>query len=222
MSIKGVIFDFIGTTVIEKDPSVLNRCFAGAFNDHDVMAGIEIIKANRGKDKKEMIEEILKQSGFPLDLTQPILQSFRIHLQNKLDNFLENKGAGNAFNFLKKRKIVIGLGSGLPRDIFEAIFNHVGWKENSFDYIGVAEETGRGRPYPDMILGMMKKLNLRSDQMLKVGDTVADIQEGRNANVMTAAILSGTQDEKEIINSQPDFIIRSLTDLVQIFRSQQV
>ena len=37
-----------------------------------------------------------------------------------------------------------------------------------------------------------------------------------NAKVMTAAILSGTQDEKEINNSHPDFIVRSLKELKQI------
>ena len=222
MSIKGIIFDFIGTTVIEKDPAVLNRCFVEAFNDHNVTIAIELIKENRGKDKKEMINEILSQQNFPLHLTEQILQSFCVHLQNNLDNFYENKGAGDIFIYLKERKILTGLGSGLPRDIFENIFTHIGWREDYFDYIGIAEETGRSRPYPDMILDMMKKLNLHNDEMLKVGDTLADIQEGKNAKVMTVAILSGTQNEKEIIKSEPDFTIRSLKELRQILNGRQV
>ncbi|MGZ8518400.1 MAG: HAD family hydrolase [Chitinophagaceae bacterium] len=42
-----------------------------------------------------------------------------------------------------------------------------------------------------MILDMLKKFSLQKEQFLKVGDTVADILEGKNAGVKTAAILSG-------------------------------
>lgn len=108
------------------------------------------------------------------------------------------------------------MGTGLTRDTFEKIFYHLNWDVPGFDYIGIAAETGRGRPYPDMILDLMKKCNLQQDEFLKIGDTVADIQEEKNANVFTVAILSGTPIEKEIILQQPDFIFHSLTQLKEI------
>ena len=117
---------------------------------------------------------------------------------------------------MKARKVIIGLGTGLPRDTFEKIFNHLRWSRKQFDYIGIAEETGKGRPHPDMILDMLEKCRLQASELLKVGDTVADIQEGKNAKVPTAAILSGTQSEKDIISEQPDFIIRHLSELRKI------
>jgi phosphonoacetaldehyde hydrolase len=217
MRIKAILFDFIGTTVIEKDPSILNNCFVKAFNDHNVNVGIESIKANRGRDKKEMIDRLLSALNYPLHHTHAVLDSFENHLKNNLDNFYANEGAAELLYYLKERKILIGLGTGLPRATFETILNHVGWKTDTFDYIGIAGETGRGRPYPDMIFDTMKKFSLRNDELLKVGDTVADVREGKNAKVMTVAILSGTQDEKDIISSQPDFTIRSLHELKQIF-----
>jgi phosphonoacetaldehyde hydrolase len=213
MKIKAVMFDFIGTTVIEKDPSILNRCFVEAFGDHNVIVGTELIKANRGKDKKEMIGGILAQFNFPSTLTEPVLHSFKMHLENNLQNFYQAEGASELIQYLKERNIWVGLGTGLPRDIFQRIFDHLGWQTNSFDYLGIAEETGRGRPYPDMIVDMLKKLNLRNDELLKVGDTIADVLEGKNAKVMTAAILSGTQGEQEILSSQPDLVIRSLKEI---------
>ena len=54
----------------------------------------------------------------------------------------------------------------------------------------------------------------------KCGDTIADIQEGKNAGVLTAAILSGTQNEREIAQQQPDFIIHSLAELQNIVADQ--
>ena len=107
MRIKAILFDFIGTTLIEKDPSVLNNCFVKAFNDHKVNVGIELIKGNRGKDKKEMIEAILSALNYPLHLTNAVLDSFKIHLKNNLGNFRENEGATDLFYYLKERKILI-------------------------------------------------------------------------------------------------------------------
>ena len=216
MAIKAVLFDFIGTTVIEKDPSVITRCFVSAFKDHGVQVAASMIKAHRGKDKRNMVGIVLSEKGLPLTLTEPVLHSFQSHLQSSLDNFGTNEGADDMIRFLKERKILVGLGSGLSRDMFEAILHHVGWNENAFDYIGIAEEIGKSRPDPAMLLDVMAKLHLKNDELLKVGDTVADVEEGKNAKVKTVAILSGTQDEKEILRANPDFKIRSLNELKQM------
>jgi len=216
MDIKAVLFDMIGTTVIEKDPSLITSCFVDAFNDHSIGIERSTIKAHRGKDKRVMVGTVLSEKGLSLTLTESILQSFQNHLQSSLDNFGKNEGADEIIAYLKDRKILVGLGSGLSRDMFEAILDHVGWNEADFDYVGIAEEIGKSRPDPAMLFDVMRKLNIRSDELLKVGDTVADVQEGKNAKVKTVAILSGTQGEKEIVDAGPDFIIRSLIEIKKI------
>ena len=216
MHIKGVLFDFMGTTANEKDPTMIHRCFVKAFRDHGVEVADDTIKRNRGKDKKEIVSAILHQYNQSQELVPRILTSFNTLLTDSLDNFIANKHTGEIIQFLKEKDIVTGLGTGFPRDVFELIFNHLGWRDIGFDYIGIAEETGRGRPHPDMIMDMLKKFRLQKEQFLKIGDTVADIMEGKNAGVKTVAILSGTQDEKEILKEKPDFVIRQLTELKEI------
>jgi phosphonoacetaldehyde hydrolase len=216
MFIKAILFDFIGTVVMEKDPSTVNRCFAMAFKDHGIEITDELIKVNRGKDKRDMIMAVLKNAGHSLELHDSIMNSLKEHLENNLTNFSENTGAKEIIEYAKKKGMVVGLGTGLPRDTFESILHHLQWGDPAFDYIGIAAETGRGRPYPDMILDMLKKCDLKNTELLKVGDTVSDIQEGKNANIMTVAILSGTQDEQEIMNQKPDHAIRHLSELKEI------
>lgn len=217
---KGILFDFIGTTVIEKDPDVINSCFARAFREHGVHVSATVIKNGRGKDKKEMIAGVLKEFNRPHDLAVAIINSFRKHIGNRLDNFSANPGALEIFEYLRTSNISIGLGSGLPRDIFEQILSHVKWSTSLFDYVGIADEMGRGRPDPVMIFDMLDKCRLRKDEFLKVGDTVADILEGKNANVQTAVILSGTQPEKELREQEPDYVIQSLQELRAIVDGQ--
>lgn len=213
MQIRGVLFDFMGTTAIEKDPGMIHQCFVKSFRDHGVEVSDETIRMNRGKDKKDMILFILNQYNQSQGLLPGILSSFSSSLKNNLDNFTTNKDTREIIPFLKGKNIVTGLGTGFPKDVFTLIFNHLEWESVGFDYIGIAEETGKGRPHPDMIIDMLKKFSLPKEQFLKVGDTVADILEGKNAGVKTVAILSGTQDEKEILKQNPDFIIHHLREL---------
>jgi phosphoglycolate phosphatase-like HAD superfamily hydrolase len=59
MKIKAILFDIIGTTVLEKDPNLINSCFENAFRQNNVKVEAAQIKANRGKDKSEIIKNIL-------------------------------------------------------------------------------------------------------------------------------------------------------------------
>jgi beta-phosphoglucomutase-like phosphatase (HAD superfamily) len=148
MLITAVLFDFMGTTVIEKNPETIHQCFLNAFVGYGVPVTDEMIRMNRGKDKKEMIASVLDHYMMPSELTPFILESFNNRLVDNLDNFKANEGVIEIIQFLKDKNITIGLGSGFPRDIFDLIFHHLGWEEMGFDYIGTAGEIGRGGHIP--------------------------------------------------------------------------
>ena len=81
MKIKAVLFDVIGTTVKEDDPNVIMKCFEKAFTDNHILFNAELIKANRGKDKIEMINLVIKKEGLSIDYTVKVYNSFKIILQ---------------------------------------------------------------------------------------------------------------------------------------------
>ena len=217
MICKAVLFDVIGTTVKEKDPETINNCFVKAFADNNVSAYRDLFKANRGKDKLEVIHLILNSTHQDVSLADTIYNSFAINVKNEIENFSAAEDADAIFNFLKQRSIKIGLGTGLSRDLFEKILAQVKWDKKSFDYIGISTEIGKGRPQPDMIFDFMQTLKIVNPaEVLKVGDTVADIQEGKNANVTTAAVLAGTQTKDELIKENPDFIFSNLCEIQNI------
>jgi len=54
-------------------------------------------------------------------------------------------------------------------------------------------------------------------RVLKVGDTVSDIEEGRNAGTWTAAVVTGTQSEERLRAASPDFILPSVADIPILF-----
>jgi HAD superfamily hydrolase (TIGR01549 family) len=213
MAITAVFFDFIGTTVLEKNNDVILTCFQGAFSDFGIKVEKETLRGHRGRDKNKMIAEVLKSAKKDLRQKSNILTAFKKHFNNNIGQFYENKDLDVVMSHLRSKKVRIGVGSGLPRDVLQVLLEHFKWERFGFDYISTAEEIGRSRPHPDMIIDMMVKLHLNNFQFLKVGDTVADIQEGKNANVMTAALLSGTQAEGILRKENPDYVIKSLSEL---------
>lgn len=214
MKIKAVLFDLIGTTVIEREPDTVMRCFEKAFQDNRTPFDRELLRANRGKDKLEMIEVVLKKAGTPIAEAPGIFKSFEENFSSTIGNFQINTGVDEIMMYLREREIKVGLGSGLSRDIFDKVFDHLGWAQNDFDYVGIAGEVGKSRPDPAMIVDMMTKLEITSPgEFMKVGDTVADIEEGKNAGVLTVAVLSGTQPRKLIEDAAPDFMVDELSEL---------
>lgn len=68
-----------------------------------------------------------------------------------------------------------------------------------------------------MIFDAMRKLQISDPRtVLKIGDTVADIEEGKNANCFTVAVLTGTQTRKQLEDAKPDRIVDSIRDLLKL------
>jgi HAD superfamily hydrolase (TIGR01549 family) len=210
------MLDLVGTTVMEKDPTMINRCFELAFADHGLAVSADFIVKNRGRSKRKVIAEALAEKGIPAGLAADIEQSLQRHLLLRLNNFYANEGVEQTIRWLKSRQLLVGIGSGLQKDIFLAILESVQLPVTLFDYAAVAEDFPNSRPHPDMLIDFLHRHSLSGPELLKVGDTVADIEEGRQANAKTAAILSGTQPEVVIAAARPDFLVRSFSELKQI------
>ncbi|MBS1610366.1 MAG: HAD hydrolase-like protein [Bacteroidetes bacterium] len=215
--IDSVLFDMIGTTVLENKGQIVFKCLCEAFSEHLPGIDCSLLSLHRGKQKREMIAAILKQNGLSLSFTVPVYERFIKKFNSNFSNFSEAPGATELFRLLKNKGILIGLGTGLERNIFDALLKYLGWHHEDFDYTGTCSEVIRGRPYPDMIIAMMQQLSLsRPGRLLKVGDTVADILEGKNAGARTAVILSGTQDEKMLREAKPDYLFHHLNELASL------
>lgn len=69
--------------------------------------------------------------------------------------------------------------------------------------VNVSDTNDIGRPYPYMIFKCMEELEIVSvDQVMKVGDTTVDIEEGINAGIYSVGLIEGSSqlglDEDEV------------------------
>ena len=214
-----ILFDMIGTTIKDSNNgvSLIIANFTKAFSMNGFQVGYQEINHQRGKSKKEAIECIMKHHSSNSALNIKIYKDFMGLLNTSIEGLAEIDGATGIFKLLKDKEIKIGLGSGLPMEFMLVLIEKLGWQKDIFDYLGSSDELGKGRPDPIMILDAIEKNRLKDkSKILKVGDTIVDIQEGKNAGVKTAGVLTGTQKKEELEKFNPDYILNDIRELLLI------
>lgn len=214
-----ILFDLIGTTISDssKGESLILEAFQKSFQANGFEISYDQINQQRGRIKKEAIKIILKENTKDERLINKVYTDFIKLLNLSKSNFAEINGAKNVFRELKQKGIKIGVGSGLPLVFMHEIINQAGWQDINFDYLGSSEELGKGRPDPIMINDAQRKLEIHDrSRILKIGDTFVDIQEGKNAGVLTAGVLTGTQNRQTLEKFNPDYIFEDIKGLIGI------
>ena len=223
--IQLAMFDMAGTTVNDKVDGhpLMVVSMMRAFAKHGIELAPDLINEHRGKQKSEAIQILLNEVAelSPTDTERVgdgVYRDFLHELESNLSSISEIDGATELFRHLKSKDIYVGVGSGFPMQVVQAIVSQLGWLDKGLlDYVGSAEKVGVGRPNPKMIHDAMEQLNITDGQkVLKIGDTVVDVQEGKNAGAWTVAVLTGSQTEAQLMAAAPDYILSSIRELTTL------
>lgn len=222
MSIKLVVFDMAGTTV--SDENYVALAFQQAMKNYGYELEIEAINPIMGYEKPLAIEMMLNKnegdkSKIDADLIENIHSDF-VHLMIEFYKTATIKPLPNVedtFTELKRMGIKIGLDTGFSRDIADIIFNRLQW-EDRIDYMVASDEVKNGRPFPDMIHKIMKALDItQPDEVVKVGDTEVDVNEGLNAGCKyVIGITTGSFKRNELELYHPTHIIDDISEVISI------
>jgi len=91
---------------------------------------------------------------------------------------------------LRRRGIKIGTTTSFPRQAAELIWDALAMAGVEIDAHVAADDTPAGRPAPWMIFRLMQELDVFPPAcVVKVGDTAADIEEGRNAGCFSVGVI---------------------------------
>jgi phosphonatase-like hydrolase len=214
-----VVFDIAGTTVRDKDYVAI--AFIEAFQHYGIELTVEEISPLMGFRKTEAIEKVLIEKS--VIVTNEIVSDIHNHFVNAMVAFYAGApeveplpGAEELFSILKQKGIRVALNSGFPKVIVDAIVDRLGWRDKGLldDYIA-SDEVEMGRPFPLMIHQLMKRSGIvNAEEVVKVGDTMVDIQEGRMTGCgLVVAITTGAFSRELLAEYSPDIIIDSLLEL---------
>ena len=76
-----------------------------------------------------------------------------------------------------------------------------------FDYISALEDGIRRKPEPDMVVRILKALDISQEEALYFGDTNTDMLTGQNAEVDTVGVTWGFRERDELEDLKPMAVI---------------
>ena len=120
--------------------------------------------------------------------------------------------------YLRGNNIKAAIASNRPTEFTNIILRRLGLRKY-FDYVLCADKLPKGKPHPEILLRIMKKLKIKPRQVVYVGDMTIDVETARNAGVISISIGGGSSSLSEIKKARPFRIIKSLAsfpDLIGI------
>jgi len=216
-----VICDMAGTTVQEgglvyKTLQLSMKEFGIDVSDHDM-------EPWHGAKKEAVIEHFARNAGTPTAELEDLVSRIGDAFVRSIDDayFKETSTIGHIdisllsyFTQLRKAGVKVALNTGYPSNIQEGLVKQLGFDKAVDAYI-CAYDVPQGRPYPYMVHRLMERLGVMSTRRVaKVGDSVRDIEEGRNAGCgLVVGVLSGADSAEALFAAGADVVADCVVDL---------
>lgn len=255
MKYEAVIFDWAGTTV-DYGCFAPVQAFIDAFKAFGIEPTVEEVRAPMGMLKIDHIRTMLEgerirtlwKEKYGKDWTEEdVLAVYELSekkIMEILPDFADPKPyVVETIEELRKMGMKIGSTTGYTDEMMAIVAPKA--KENGYApdcWFSPNSVENHGRPYPYMIFENMKALEL-SDvrKVIKVGDTVSDIKEGKNAGMISVGIVEGssvlgfsqeefesfTEEQKEdcyknaekvYIEAGADYVVRDIRGVLDIVK----
>ncbi|MGW4124917.1 phosphonatase-like hydrolase [Nocardia sp. NPDC004711] len=131
-------------------------------------------------------------------------------------------GAAEAISALRAAGIKVALTTGFSRETQDRLLNALGWNDIA-DLALVPSDAGRGRPYPDMVLTAVLRLQADAvDRVAVLGDTSSDIATGLAAGArIVAGTLTGAHTEEQLRAAGATHVVPSVTEFAQLLLAER-
>ena len=114
---------------------------------------------------------------------------------------------------LKRRGIILTIASSRSNASLTEYINNLGLA-STITYILGANDVKEGKPNPEAVLKTLEAHGIPADEAIVVGDTVFDIDMGRNAGVKTCGVTYGNGSRESLSNA--DWLIDDFGKLLEL------
>lgn len=210
-----VVFDLAGTTV--RDDGLVEEAFRQAIGDaSDDM--LDYVRATMGESKISVFRHLLGDEG----RAQRANAGFEAAYAGLVDagRCEAIPGAADVVRGLRERGVKTVLTTGFSRDTADRILDGLGWRDLA-DLTLCPAEAGRGRPYPDLVLTAVLRLEVDDvREVATVGDTRYDILCGLRAGARTVVgVLTGAHDRATLDAAGATHVLDDITELPGVLSS---
>ncbi|MBS3138502.1 HAD family hydrolase [Candidatus Woesearchaeota archaeon] len=205
--IKAIIFDYDGVLVDSRDTG--KEAFEAIAQYLGAPGFASLREFQRSQVRYEDFFEQWGASGEKREHTQKIYRSVtskkQINLIPGIKTFLEQLS----------KKYTLAIVSGTYRELIEPTLKRHDML-NYFSTIITKDDVERSKPDPEGMHLCLKRLDIRKDEALFVGDMTMDIEMGRSSGVKTAIISSFSWNTIEDLKQfKPDVLLEKPQDILQ-------
>ncbi|WNS78482.1 phosphonoacetaldehyde hydrolase [Domibacillus sp. DTU_2020_1001157_1_SI_ALB_TIR_016] len=216
--LQGVLLDWAGTTVDYGCMAPVGS-FIEMFKEKGITVTMEETRKPMGMAKIDHIRTMLEMPGIRAQLgNKAVTEKEVIGMNTRFEELLFKNlanyatpipGAVDAINDIIKMQLKIGTTTGYTREMMDVVRAGAAQKGYAPDIVITADDVDAGRPFPWMAyIAAMKMGVYPMNRIVKVGDTVIDMEEGRNAGTWTVGLVYGssefglTQEETNQLSNQ--------------------
>ncbi len=229
------MLDFSGTTI--DDQTAVRDCLYDAAVEFDLKTDPEEVLVSIGTNKIHLYQYLIaRQQGRDLRIEDferqkdpesydRALEVFarytELMIQYYRNEIKPMAGVEATFEWLHAHDIKVAIDTGFHRDVTNAIIEGTGWLERGLvDLVVTVEDApgNCGRPAPFMLYHAMMQLNVQSiHEVVKVGDTPADMLEGYHAGCAgIVGVMSGPLPIASYAGRRHTHLIPSVADLPEL------
>jgi HAD superfamily hydrolase (TIGR01509 family) len=212
--VKAVLCDIDGTLVES------NWLHAAAWKDAFAAVGIEVeleaVRRQIGKGGDELIPVFVpwwKRKYVEEPLKQYRKHVFQSDYMAKVRAFPKVR---ELMLRMKEAGIEVSLASSANRDELE-IYKRIVRIEDVVEENSSADDADRSKPHPDIFEATLKKLGVKADEALALGDTPYDAEAAGKAGVWTVGVTTGGWSEKELMEAGCVEVWKDVAELLENF-----
>lgn len=162
-----------------------------------------------GRGLRQLVTDCLKTED-PRRIQQGIRVFRPYYAQHLLDHSRLYPGARELLEYFKDHKQAVL--TNKPNPFSRQILTGLGVADFFSEIIAGDSELPK-KPDPTALLSFLSRQGVQAPEALFIGDSVIDVETGRNSGVETVIVLQGFADESQIRASKPELTVRNLEQL---------
>jgi phosphonatase-like hydrolase len=216
--IELVVFGVEGTTI--RPAGVGNECMRKALIAANVPATREAVAEVTGIPKPVAIRRLIaKFIGSEQATDERVSEIHADFLHRATDQYRRGAGveptphAEETLVRLKHAGVRVALAAPFGRVVLDALLERLRWRSTGLiDATVSADEVGRGRPYPDLVMKAMSLCGVRrTDAVASVGDTPIDLEMGAGAGCgLVVGLMNGSHTTQQLRHAPHTHLISHL------------
>ena len=217
--IKAIFFDLDGTLIdtIEDIGDSMNRVLKNrGYPTHEIFR----YKIFVGNGMPNTVKQALPQNeNLPKEDIHAMIREMKlIFAENWKNKSKLYPGIREVLTKLEQESYLLGILSNKPHEFAVTTYEYF---LNNWDFKvvqGYDPKVYPLKPDPTALLSLMKKWDLKKEEVLYVGDSDVDIKVAINAGVKSVGVSWGFRGAKELRESGADFVVDRPEEILEIAR----